>query len=109
MPIGIAGKSMDELVEEQKRLDKCADGTFPGIMTETPKTADVEGSSYSAFKTKCDTIPKYAKAVYEYAMKRDIPYSVYGRKAMRVQALSGKIFTALDRGRVLAQIKLEDK
>lgn len=109
MPVGIASTTLQKMFEEQKRLNGCADGTFPGIISETPNKQDVEGNSYSAFKRECKTLQEHAKAVYEYAMKRDLPYCVYGRKAMRVMAVSGKIFTALDRARVLNQIEVEEK
>jgi hypothetical protein len=109
MPVGIAATDVEGIYEEQKRLNGCLDGTHPGIAPETPNEQDVEGSQYQAFKKQCKTYQEYAKAVYEYAMKRDMPYCVYGRKAMRVQAASGKIFAALDRGLALNQIELEEK
>ena len=109
MSVKVAGKEAQELFEEQKRLNKCLDGTFAGVKSETPDEEDVEGSKYNAFKNKCENPQQYARAVYEYAMKRDLPYCVHSRKAMRVQAAAGKIFSVLERGLALQQIKIEEE
>lgn len=109
MPVGIASTTSKELYQEQQRLNKCADGTYPGLKSQTPNQQDVEGAAYRAFKQSCDSAQKYAKAVYEYAMKRDLPYCVHGRKAMRVQAVAGKLFSTLERGLAINQIEIEEE
>lgn len=109
MSVKVAGKDAQELYEEQKRLNKCLDGTFAGVKSETPDEEDVEGSKYKAFESECKNPQEYARAVYEYAMKRDLPYCVHSRKAMRVHAAAGKIFSVLERGLALQQIKIEEE
>jgi hypothetical protein len=109
MPVGIASTTSDELYQEQQRLNKCADGTYAGLKSQTPNQQDVEGSAYRAFKKSCSSAQEYAKAVYEYAMKRDLPYCVHGRKAMRVQAVAGKLFSTLERGLAINQIEIEEE
>lgn len=86
-----------KLVEAQSQLKQVMTGSLPGFISPTPTKQQIDKKT-GAYTEEADIGFKYAKALYEYASRRDLPYCIAGRKFMRIKSVAGKLNVVLHRG-----------
>lgn len=104
----ISSPDLTKLEDAQKQLKQVMTGALPGFVSPTPNKEQVNKKD-GTYTQKVDKSTQYARAVYEMASRRDLPYCVAGRKFMRVQAVAGKITAIFWRAAAINKAKVAEE